>query len=500
MLKKLFLLVVIATFVSCETDTNAPREGVFEGDVVLRSQQEVDDFGSENYHTINGNLWVYSPLEITDVAISSISPLATLTSVGGNVQLEGDYQLNSLEGLHNITTVGGNRIEVLLPNLNSLEGFPKIADLSGVDLTIRSNEMSSLIGMEDLTRVNDLFINNCSMLETLDGMENLADVNSMQIQNNDSLDDFCAFQNLFTNSIIPNAPIISGNLFNPTVQNIVDGICTQNSFEGDVVLLSQQEVNDFGANNYTNINGNLTIGTTGVPTDITTLAPLNSLVAISQAFELRENHSLTSLEGLENLQTIGDQLLVGYNMNLFSLKGLNNLERVGLLVIDNGVLTSIEDLHNLSNIEGAFLLSEGSLVNFKGLENITTIKGDFTLEAPKNLASFEGLENLERIEGDFSFNTLNNLTNTLASLSGLEKLESISGSLRIVPNENFVSLNGFEALNSVEDVIVGSIVSEITDFCGLSNLLTNGTYRSMTILFNPYSPSAQDIIDGNCRQ
>lgn len=71
-------------------------------------------------------------------------------------------------------------------------------------------------------------------LTSLAGLENLITVNNMYIGQdpggtpvpNQNLSDFCAFQNLFSNGSYGDVNI-ANNSYNPTVQNIIDGKCSQ---------------------------------------------------------------------------------------------------------------------------------------------------------------------------------------------------------------------------------------------------------------------------------
>ena len=120
-------------------------------------------------------------------------------------------------------------------------------------------------------------------------------------------------------------------------------------FDGDVILSSQQEVNDFGAMGYSKVNGSLHIipqnGST--TTDITNLSALNTIHTIgsedeSNVFEIRGNDNLTSLTGLETLKRLYANMVFKDNQSLASLSALSNLEiynnafiLTGEMVIDN---------------------------------------------------------------------------------------------------------------------------------------------------------------------
>ena len=76
--------------------------------------------------------------------------------------------------------------------------------------------------------------------------------------------------------------VANGTVFeNAAVTITLNEVYEDNVFEGDVILLSQQEVDDFGANNYTKITGSLMIGEENSTTDIFTFIPLQTLRTIN---------------------------------------------------------------------------------------------------------------------------------------------------------------------------------------------------------------------------
>ena len=209
------------------------------------------------------------------------------------------------------------------------------------------------------------------------------------------------------------------------------------------------------------------------------------------------------------------------------------------------------------NAAGTLTVMTSKLVDFTGLENLTKVSR-LRIEGSENLLTLEGLNGLVEITGDNSghnmlwirYNpTLQNLngleslrtigkedyhTNvsisgnpSLQNIDGLQKLTTIGGpdsqngwnspSLKIVGNESLTHINGLSSLNFVKGYIkflfshdmigpegpqvYGNI--NLTDFCGLQNLLVNGSYEgliSVSTYYDGFGPSAQDIIDGNCSQ
>ncbi|MCF6295519.1 MAG: hypothetical protein L3J25_07495, partial [Flavobacteriaceae bacterium] len=152
-------------------------------------------------------------------------------------------------------------------------------------------------------------------------------------------------------------------------------------FEGDVFLKNQQEVNEFGANNHSGINGNLTIGYQNGLRDISNLGPLSSLTYVNGNVEIDFNDYLITLNGLNNMQEINGYLNIGSNDRLENLSGLGSLNSVNNIQIAyNYSLTQINDLNNISSLNGGFAIFRcDNLENINGLENITEIGGTLNL-------------------------------------------------------------------------------------------------------------------------
>jgi len=245
----------------------------------------------------------------------------------------------------------------------------------------------------------------------------------------------------------------------------------QNIYQGNVTLTTQAEIDTFGANNYTQINGNVRIE--GVSAfEITDLSSLSSFEVINGKLDLFNNENLLSLSGLENLTSISDWLIMS-NIGVTDLLGLANLTSVNQL-----------EIVNMPNLQ-----------SLNGLQNITSINWIVQISANPNLNSLNGLNNLVSTEATFSI-TLNH---SLIDLQGLDSFTSVNNNygLTVGNNNNLQSLNGISQLTTVGGISVSNN-GLLNDFCDLTNLLTNGTYTAYSIVNNDYNPTTQDIIDGNC--
>ncbi|MCH7525268.1 MAG: hypothetical protein IIC74_09780 [Bacteroidetes bacterium] len=229
--------------------------------------------------------------------------------------------------------------------------------------------------------------------------------------------------------------------------------CDNGTFVGDVVLNSQQEVDDFGAMCYSKIEGKLIIGASWVENDISDLSSLSSITQVSKKMRISAFY-LESLNGLNNITTVGG-LWVLDSFYLKNLDGLESLEQVGNLIQD-GYIGYAEDMQ---------IVRCSSLISIKGLSNLKYVEGLF-MQGNTELISLDGLENLQTVI------TYNNYLGVSIGLSNC--------------------IDGFQCIPNLK----------LNNLCALQNLFTDGIYDEdfVTIKWNAYNPTIQDIIDGNCSQ
>ncbi len=306
-------------------------------------------------------------------------------------------------------------------------------------------------------------------------------------------------------------------------------------YNGDIFLATQAEVDSFGAFNFIAINGDINIGQFGVNNGINDLTPLlslenvyghvvitnnsnltdvsglNNLVSAERLY-IQSNESLTSVTALSNLTEVNGIVSIVYNSALLSLDGLEGITNTGNYVIrNNDVLTSINALQNLNTV-GRLSINNNPLVNsLSALSNITTATSIQIYYMPA-LTSLQGLEQLTTV-GLLRISYNDGLTD-LAELSNVTTADALS----IGGNNSLTSLNGLENLVNCNWMLIGKdldfdVINEagnnsLTDFCALQNLFTNGVFvdpptsifNGVYIANNPFNPSIQNIIDGNCSQ
>ncbi|MEM6685630.1 MAG: hypothetical protein AAF617_07505, partial [Bacteroidota bacterium] len=206
--------VNIGTMSTCETSG-----GIFNGNLTLATQQQVDDFGVLGFTTINGFLVVGDTDNITD--INDISPLASITTIADYLLIGGNQNLTSLTGVENINSLGAALIIKNNASLTSLSGFTSLTNINSIiiennealtsivgftntnsleqSLTVSKNEnLTSLQGIEvfDFNSQKDLRIIDNDALTSLQGVENITQTRFLNISDNDALTSLTAFQSL----------------------------------------------------------------------------------------------------------------------------------------------------------------------------------------------------------------------------------------------------------------------------------------------------------------
>jgi hypothetical protein len=314
-------------------------------------------------------------------------------------------------------------------------------------------------------------------------------------------------------------------------------------FVGDVELNSQDEVNQFGENNYVKITGNFSVkywGNTNhqTATDIIDLTPLVSLTDIEGDLEISTNRLLNSLQGLNNIENVGGNLRLIHNRlipdfkglhklktigndfdcsrndNLISFSGFENLISIGgsFIVFDNDNLTSMENLTsinliekdidiqynndlrnlkgmgNINEIRNIFIGNNDGLLNVSDLKNITLVKGSLGFGSNGSITTLDGLNNIVSVNGQLKFTSNNNLEN-LEALSSIVTIEE----LYVHNNPKIINLKGLNNLNYCNSVII-KWNSNLNDFCALKKSLETNTSLSYEVELNFSNPTIDEII------
>jgi hypothetical protein len=325
---------------------------IFNGFIILSSQESINGFGSAAYSIINGGIIIQ---ENIPNSITSLAPLESIQVINDNnpesysLQIIFNSALTNLNGLQNLKnhnasiTITGNS------NLSSLSGLDNLTTVDGY-LQIASNPIVNMEGLNSLAQVGKNFYVRSDQLVNFSGMENLQMIG----------EDFYVFH--------------VGSSFK--------------NFEG--------------LSNLSSIGATFDLS---IATDYS-FTGLTSLTSIGDKLYLLNNENLTSLEGLNALTSIGGGFIVSNN-SLMSLDGLENLSTVSnsFYIEDNPMLTDINGLANLSSVGFVLnLRNNDSLMNLNGLSALVNVGNGLKITHNNDLSNFCGLQNFlinGTLEGEY---------------------------------------------------------------------------------------------------
>lgn len=511
----------------------------YHGEITLITQEEVIEFGTKNYNTITGGLYIKG-------SVKDLSPLKDLYEISSGFGVIGTSDLKNLKGLENLKTIGDIQVHgvTIRDNLSltSFSGLKNLERTSGDFYIINNKNLETLLGMESLKIVglgsfriednpnlrdlNDLeklefigddlaVVNNASLVE-ISGLNNLNFVpNMVYIGENNSLTKITGLKSLKNiNKLLLNQNSVLSNL---------DGIKTCESFNALLIdgnsSLKQLPVFE----NLKHIE-NIQIRYGGA---LENLSGLKNLTSIGTLDFYQSN--IKSLEGMENLKSVNFLIKILLTNNLRDLKGLENIisigngdERTGLQIDSNEQLKDFNGLQGLTNVKGSVIIAaNGSLANLNGLENLNSIEHTLhlaynesltNLDAIKNISELKGfaLESNNRLEKLPDFNNLTTLDHiyfgvggVLNNFQGFNNLHTVGSiSLSAV---NLSSFSGLDNLKKIARVLHIENCPNLYDLEGLSSLKTIGDGNSdngLSINYNPHIKNFNGLnnlkdIDGN---
>jgi hypothetical protein len=268
--------------------------GIYNGDLTLSTQADVNDFGAFGYTIINGSLKIggeyMNPSNITD-----LTPLLALEEVN-NLNIRYNENLPNLEGLNNITKVNS------LLYIESNDVLQSISDLNNLEnvWSIRisnNNALISLLGLENITSTN-LNIRNNSSITSLAGLESITTLGTLKLRDNQNLTSISQLSNL-------------------TILNTAD-------ISGQPLLTSLEGLNQITSLEFLRVTNNDSLE------DLSELSNLTSINWIS----IGGNDSLINLNGLENV-LFNRWMLIGKDFETDIVVDSPNPSLVDLCALEN---------------------------------------------------------------------------------------------------------------------------------------------------------------------
>lgn len=180
------------------------------------------------------------------------------------------------------------------------------------------------------------------------------------------------------------------------------------STEGVIILNTQQEVDAFGAQGVTRIDGSLIVGRQiGVDT-IRSLAALSSLKHVTNNVIINKRFLGTEFSGLDNLETVGGTLNINSADSLYTLALTQLVSVGGDLNITSASISAI-DCSKLKSVGGTITLAASFVTaNFSTLQQVD---GDLLLKG-KSAVKKIVFQSLTKVGGTLEMN--------MSSVSSLE--------------------------------------------------------------------------------
>ncbi len=331
-----------------EIGTACNDDGVCNFDILLDSQDEIDNFES-NYFC---------------------------TEINGNLKIDGEFSssINDLSPLSNINSVSG-------------------------DLTIRTNQnLDDCCLALDIEVGGDIVIefngDGCDSLEQVDnycGCEETVNLNSQADVNSFPTDYGC--------SSVLNLNIQGLDIVDLSPLNSINTVFGSVNIQLNLLLTNLDGLENIGS-----IGGHLFISHNA---SLLNLDGLNGLQSIEDGIKIDTNPVLQNIQGLTNITSLGyfwnvigpddppymeiQSLWISNNNALTNLSGLNNLGSLGaaLIITDNAALENVDALSNLNSISSVTVTEFDMFAIYKG--------GNITIRNNPVLISLEGLENLTGI-------------------------------------------------------------------------------------------------------
>jgi hypothetical protein len=369
---KAFLISLV--IFGCSNDgneTNNPNELITcEGDVILKSQEEINSFANNGCQKIIGSLTIDDTGSNNDenADIFDLGPLNKIVEVTESVFIINNPNITNINALNNINKIGKFFMIQINESLVEINGFNNLEKI-GSNLSIYTNKnLLKISGFNKLKRITDneeniydgdMEISFNVNLGEINGFSQLESISIFHIRGNESLKKLIGFNNL----------IETGDF------RLVNPITEMNAFQ-----------------NLKKVNGDFTFWLTKLPN----MNNFSNLETVEGRLWLDYNHQLKNLYGLENLSVIGGELRIGY------FEGNSNLENInGLIGLNSASIVHFQNNHSLNTLDG--------------LDNLTNNTYEIEIWSNDNLNNFCAITNLVKSINSDNVSIFSNMYNPTIS-------------------------------------------------------------------------------------
>lgn len=351
---------------------------VYNGNVFLNTQAEVDSFGTLGYQEITDNLIIgtsrYSKDSTDILSLNALYPLTKVKSL----EIRNNPYLTSFQGLELIDS-----LQVLtLSNNASIKDFHGFEGLKYVRNLAISNfdSLSQVLGFDSLTSVYFLELSHSKIVSLEGAFPQLKNVQSwIKIYNNDSL--------MTLEGFLPHLDSLNFGLELNCLPIKSIGYLSNFEYIKELNLIHNSKMSDLR-------------GMPRLSAVRLSHIPVNNLDALKDQVKLDHltvsGPSFTSLKGIENIEQIDDFYL--QETQVGSLAQMSEFINFDLVFLsENHHLRSLEGLHQVRRINKLFIIDNDSLKSLIGLRNLLSTN---TIKINENdaLLNLEGLDHLENVE------------------------------------------------------------------------------------------------------
>lgn len=217
-------------------------------DVVFRSQERIDLFGTNRFKEIQGNVTIEIPfIGGSGTQINDLSPLDDIVIISENLKIEGDYIDSEPAWFPNLKEIGGNvdlfeinlsktfdQLEIIVGDLDISKCivldtdpfvFEKLEKIGGGLFCYQT----TLMGFDKLRMTGNISIGETGMTN-LDFLSNVETVTGNTfLFFNSIMTDYCGLRLLFSEGNFTGSYTVDcyyPDFFNPSIQDIIDGNCS----------------------------------------------------------------------------------------------------------------------------------------------------------------------------------------------------------------------------------------------------------------------------------
>lgn len=182
----------------------------------------IDNNGIENIEAFK-NLETVNHIYIkNNWLLKSLIGFYNVKEMGESLRINDNIELNYVEGFTNLESVNNLSLSDIkaekLFNMSKLKVVRSSFYISNVD------NIKNLSVFNSLEAIRSLSIGGNDNLESLEGLHNLKTIGNISVTNNEKLNDLCALK-LALQTYAENHYDIRGNMFNPTMKEILNDDC-----------------------------------------------------------------------------------------------------------------------------------------------------------------------------------------------------------------------------------------------------------------------------------